>query len=146
MRVLRFGAGYASYGIRIFQGCYAVNSVIRWLRLHKWTYRRTWYFYPLRLMGMMTDRWHNYWLQTQIGRWPWFGPGVKNVQVRKLTRSPYHQGMSLVVGGHRLRGPGVIGFRGNTLEHTLPDTVLEVAANVLWAFATGKLTVFGAPI
>lgn len=62
MRVLRFGAGYASYGIRIFQGCYAVNSVIRWLRLHKWTYRRTWYFYPLRLMGMMTDRWHNYWL------------------------------------------------------------------------------------
>ena len=146
MRGIRLGAGYTACGIRLFQAMLELNMLIRQHRLHKFTYDMSgtyWYLLPLRWIGKFTDRYYYHWIWSRIARWPWFGPGAKYVQVRRLTNSPYYRGMALVVGGHRIRWPGIYGFRGPSIESVVPDLVLRHLGDMLWAFSTGRLTVFG---
>ena len=67
---------------------------------------------------------------------------VGKVEVKTITKSKYHMGMKVIVGGTRIRYPGVIGAK-EKLNTWLPFFVLDFLRSGFMAFATGNLYIFG---
>ena len=66
---------------------------------------------------------------------------IGKVEVKTINKSKYYKGMKVIVGGTRIRYPGVIG----ALEKPnvwLPTFVLDVLRSFFMAFATGNLYIF----
>ena len=64
------------------------------------------------------------------------------IEVKTLTKSRYHKGLKVIVGGTRLRWLGFIGSRDKP-ERWLQIFVMDFIRNFLLAFATGNLYVLG---
>lgn len=94
------------------------------------------FFRPIAWAIFAVDRYHLLPIWTRLTR---FGD---DIEVKTLTKSPYHMGMKVIVGGTRIRWPGYYG----SIEKAnvwLPGFVLGFVRDFCMAFATGNLYIFG---
>ena len=100
-------------------------------------YRFIYYLYwPWKKGFLLIDRYKLLPIWTKLTR---FGDGI---EVKTLTKSRYHKGMKVIVGGTRLRWPGFIGSRDKA-DFWIQNFVYEFSRDALLAFATGNLYIFG---
>ena len=89
---------------------------------------------PIAWALFAIDKYHLLPIWTRLSR---IGP----LEVKTIKKSKYHMGMKVLVGGTRIRYPGIIGAK-EKMNVWLPFFVLDCTRAVLAAFATGNLYIF----